>query len=91
MVGERGEGSFFLTSSKRWRQKRPKGEEKAAVRIKDLEVGAEGSFASKETKTKRKAERRRGWGEMPGWAVRSSARAPASTGKFRDEGARGVS
>lgn len=64
MVGEAGEGSFFffLTNSKRWRQKRPKGEEKAAVRIKDLEVGAEGSFASKETKTKREKwrEGRRG-------------------------------
>ena len=62
--GREGGGKFFfLTSSKRWSQKRPKGEGKAAVRTKDLEVGAEGSFASKETKTKREKRREGGgWG-----------------------------
>lgn len=59
----RGREVFFLTNSKRWRQKRPKGEEKAAVRIKDLEVGAEGSFASKETKTKRESGEKAGGGD----------------------------
>ena len=60
---ERKGWELFFINSKRWRQKRPKGKEKAGVRIKDLEVGVEGNFASKETKAKREKWRDAGGGD----------------------------